>query len=882
MASGNTYRARPVIITGSEAHANHSSNLHEKYFSSVNEENTVSHMDARHRQGSLLKVTFGGASQQSEERPYTRNVKREETSQSAGQKTPKIHEPQPFARTNVTKHDEIWNKESDTSRETSDHLSPPMKYITLQTAEELWRNFDPVDVLDSASDRSDSSTDTMIMMTTEEEQKNKEKINYSLKKYEQKHVVESGFHIDTHLGENRDRTVAETNRPTQESQIRQPVKVFINQGTNIHGDLSPDDGYGTNSSSGTVSSPFSLGFPLSSTNASAETENSNHRTENRPKLPNGAIKPKGQTSVRDTWAVKRKARVNDTYDDTLQERLQQLAIIEEEEGSVMSENQRSIHRKDSMNQPSNRNKNFPSETDVNMRQTNGTNGSRLHPSESDRIKQRHHDLVRNRHQLPDSGYIRDQSPRSFDQSAKNKTRDQGWDRPNPQFGHDTGSLSPVVTNSQGIRMVSTNPMYPNRNVGQISVGQRSAFENVNGGVSGRNGRKVPLVEHVPVGQDDVSASGRPNAPVRGQPSPVTLGYSDVPRFGKSSVPAVGQPSTPTLEPSNISDVQGYLDLEENNGNRSPISPSLQAMRGELLEKWSDMDRNYRNYCGFDDSLDGMSLPDDIKVNYFKDKVLKNSYGNDNYFQPDSYTTAEPSNQAGSAVTTSKSGDKGGTQSTSKNKFFQLLPSKFRPASYRKTNAEIEKEQNTKTPRSISGSASDLKRRSLEPEYVNINDLDIPCSTLGRHVSVDNLHKRPVFASSRDICKMFQMSGQGQDLWSRPGSQRHSFHAMPASYRNVESDQNLQVEMRPRASSTSVTSSNKTQMMQSVDSRMAVIQQRTSKGQVHSVQGLQGGRGITIDPLAANQRAMYSERTTNSSGSVKTQTSPADSKLSTLV
>ncbi|KAL3861045.1 hypothetical protein ACJMK2_007136 [Sinanodonta woodiana] len=877
MASSNTYRARPVIITGSEARASRSSNLNGKYFSSVNDENTVSQIDARHRQGSLSKVTFGSASQESGEITRAGNVKREEMGQSAGQKAKKIQEPQPFSRTNVTKHDEIWNKESDAPRQTSDLLSPPMKYITPQTTEELWKNFDPMDVLDSASDRSDSSTDTMIMMTTEEEQKNKEKINHSLKKYEQKYVVPSGFHSDTHLGENRDRTVSETNRPTQESQIRQPVKVFINHGTNVHGDLSPDDGYGTNSSSGTVSSPFSLGFPTLSTNASADPENSNQGTANRTKLPNGAIKLKGQTSVRDTWAVKRKGRVNDIQDDTLQERLQQLAIIEEEEGSVTSENQGSIHRKQSVNQPSNRNRTFQSETDVNIRQTNGTNGSRSQPSESDRIKQRqnvHPDLVRNPQQLP--------SPRSFDQSAKNRKRDPGRERPNSQLGHDTGSLSLIDTNSPSMRMVNMNPVYPNRNVGQLGVGQRSAFQNVNGGVSGRdarNGRKVPVVGHVLVGQVDVSASGQPNSPVTSQPNPVALGYLDEPRFGQSIVPAMGQPSSPALELSDVSEIQGYLDSEENDGNRSPISPSLQAMRGDLLEKWSDMDRNYRNYCGFDDGLDGTSLPDDIKVNYFKDKVLKHSYGNDNYYQPDSYTTIEPSNQA---VTTSKSGDKGGTHTTSKNKLFQLLPNMFRPASYRKTNAEIEKEQNTKTPRSTTGSTFDLKRRSLEPEYVNINDLDIPSSTLGRHASVDNLHKRPVFASSRDICKLFQMSGHGQDLWSRPGSQRHSFHAMPASYRNVENGQNLQVEMRPRASSTSVTSSNKTQMMQSVENRMAVIQQRTSNGQVHNVQGLQGGRGPTVDSLAANQRAMYSERTTNTSGSVKAQISPADSKLSTLV
>ncbi|CAC5407116.1 unnamed protein product [Mytilus coruscus] len=90
-----------------------------------------------------------------------------------------IRDANPLTRTNVTQHDKIWVR--DEPKHGPGTLIPPLQDITPETTEELWNNYDPLDALDSASD---SSADTMIMMTTEEEQRNDEKIQKNQKSFE--------------------------------------------------------------------------------------------------------------------------------------------------------------------------------------------------------------------------------------------------------------------------------------------------------------------------------------------------------------------------------------------------------------------------------------------------------------------------------------------------------------------------------------------------------------------------------------------------------------------------------------------------------------------------------------------------------------------------
>lgn len=56
---------------------------------------------------------------------------------------------------------------------------------------------------------------------------------------------------------------------------------------------------------------------------------------------------------------------------------------------------------------------------------------------------------------------------------------------------------------------------------------------------------------------------------------------------------------------------------------------FEKFEGDLYDKMIDMDRNYRNYCGFDKDFDVKIV--DFKVFYFQDKVLKQNYGSDNYY-----------------------------------------------------------------------------------------------------------------------------------------------------------------------------------------------------------------------------------------------------------
>lgn len=134
----------------------------------------------------------------------------------------------------------------------------------------MWEKFDRLDVLDSASDHSDSSADTMIMMTTEEEEKNQSRITQSMQKFKTQKdpVFDRNMQIQFESTSNND-SVEESKKSTKSISQLSPKSEDT------------DDGYGTNSSQGTtVSSPLSSS--LTSLNVITDTDISN--VHGAPKL----------------------------------------------------------------------------------------------------------------------------------------------------------------------------------------------------------------------------------------------------------------------------------------------------------------------------------------------------------------------------------------------------------------------------------------------------------------------------------------------------------------------------------------------------------------------------------------------------------------------
>lgn len=235
--------------------------------------------------------------------------------------------PQPLTRTNVTKHDQIWTKE-EKEKPINGLLSPPLNHITVESTEEMLQKFDRLDVLDSASDHSDSSADTMIMMTTEEEEKNQTRITQSMQKYKTQKDQHSVFSNDMQI--------------QFENTVNTDSEEVNKKSTKIISQLSPksedtDDGYGTNSSQGTtVSSPLSSS--LTSLNVISDTDISN--VHGAPKLATATSPTQQDNSAilnpsKTTWAVRRRTKMAEAKENasSLQEQLRQLAIIEEEENT---------------------------------------------------------------------------------------------------------------------------------------------------------------------------------------------------------------------------------------------------------------------------------------------------------------------------------------------------------------------------------------------------------------------------------------------------------------------------------------------------------------------------------------------------------------------
>ena len=889
--------------------------------------------------------------------PETKSSSAETMASHQHQLTP---EPKPLTRTNVTKHDGIWQHVQDENQNgPNDILSPPLKYITPQTMEEKLRNFDPLDVLDSASDHSDSSADTMIMMTTEEEKKNTERIKHSLKEYKTvkfkddipntnkvklnmqnaKSVLKKykdtngrvpikGNHLlngdidvsDRH--EDFSNKVKPLHIKTDHMNGTENVSNKMNGHQSSPHDDSPDDGYGTNSSSGTISSPFSSSFNSTHT----DLENSGNGGVKGTILPNGAIKP---NSVRENWAVKRKQRMIEAQDNSVQEQLRSLTRIEEE--AALNSGNISQKRTD-------RNVNILQADD------NVFNDTRMAKHDKNRITS---SLREHRRKLPPEPISDRRGEQAFVNVSQNEIAHrnrqlyvrnsesdarkaqtlpsrlgsrQGGPLPNTSNEINVPPPIPPHQNGQSRRHFSTSAaerIYDRVYEPANSVHQQ-ANEQMN--YPGYNEERVRAEDtrfYSIASQDSVESAPLMLKTVADQQvkTPNGSGNIYVSAAGDEGCYSLNRswsnasflPITEVDESTLPQDPVTIGQVTKGPAPSSPQSP-LEQMSGDLLEKWSDMDRNYRNYYGFDEQTEKYARTDS-KINYFQEKKINNLYGHDNYYQPQGYnqTTADTSVRQQSAnqgrgkdsvpnSQNSKAPVSDGQKSQhsgSKNKLFQILPNMFKPSS-KKQNADKNAKNKGKVrnmPVTIEPTTPvDHKDVSLdyesEAEYVNMSDLPqysmaniIQEESLkkGKCVSMETLQKRPVFASSKDIQKLFSLHDQSFDSISAPGGQRHSFHAMPLSYRHLNRDPGNSEDMRPRAQSTSATMRSQTMRYPITDNRMSVLY---NKNQSLS-QRLQVTSASSVGNLSAHSNSssanMATSRTRLDSGS-----SGGDSKLSTLV
>ena len=482
--------------------------------------------------------------------------------------SPSTPEPQPLTRTNVTCHDQIWKSEEPEVNE-NDELSPPLGHITLESTQELLEKFDPLDVLDSASDHSESSADTMIMMTTEEEEQNKEKITQSMQNFRDY----SSNKTKTPFSEQVELEITH-NAPVTDFKSKRVTEETLNQ-------LSPksedtDDGYGTNSSQGTtVSSPLSSSLNSLETSDYENSPNGNCLKQRNTSVNNStsAINASSKT----TWAVRRRTKMAENREDcnSVQEKLRQLAIIEEEE---------------------------------------------------------------------------------------------------------------------------------HQNVPEIA----------------RSGRLVNRREN----------------PKR--------------------------ETTPTNGDNSVS----LQDQGEING---PVPSDLRKFEGDLFDKFTDMDRNYRNYYGFDEEFERK----DEKVQYFQQKKLKQSYGSDNYYNPKSYYQQPHRTESDFDPLLNL-----GQGSLPRNLTLGRDYSSHENSSYR-SNATSGISSLDERP----GHVSPGHMTNISYDQIPIQG-SLPCMpTKGQFASLDNINvngRRPLFASSADIHKLFQSRDNIHDQLQRPANCRHSFHAMPCT------------------------------------------------------------------------------------------------------
>ena len=974
MASGKIYHAHPVVITGEKDRPRPVIRQNHDVRSSIKSSSSNLAVPMQMRKPSTELEASSPPPRPPPPRPeraprhgiLTNSDHHSKNSPSGTSHTRQLHttpEPKPLTKTNVTKHDGIWQREprEEVRNGPSDILSPPLKDITPQTMEEKLRNFDPLDVLDSASDHSDSSANTMIMMTTEEEKKNTEKINHSLKefktvKFKEDIPTTNRLKVNMQNAKSVLKNYRDTNGRIPIKKV--PVRTLngdidingeheelaskvtllhiktdhmngtenISNKTNGHdgspNDDSPDDGYGTNSSSGTVSSPFSSSFNSALTDLD-HSGNSNSGVKGTV-LPNGAIKP---NSVRENWAVKRKQRMIEAQDNSVQEQLRHLTRIEEE-GSASSRNlshNRLMNKNVNILQPDDdiesetrtgKNK-FKSKGAVpaGVRGERGKSSAALKTdrnSEPPFVNVSQNEIAHRNRQL----YVRN----SENDKSRARTLPGRLSSREPVFSMEPGNeinVPPPVPahekapsrrhySASAVEQIYDQVYEPANSIHRQTNGQMNHPGYNDDCVRAEDARffsiasqdsveSAPLMLRTVADQQVRTPNGSGNIYVS------STGNEGCYSLNRSYSNASFQPITEVDESTLATDTVHAAPV--------PVSPQspLEQMRGDLLEKWSDMDRNYRNYDGFEDQFDKYTRTDS-KVNYFQEKKLNNLYGHDNYYQPQSYNQTgaassvrqESTNQGrgkDSVPTsqTSKGSESDGQKSHhsgTKNKFFQILPNMFKPTS-KKHNTDKNAKAKGKSrnmpvkvePTSPVDHRDIMADFDSEAEYVNMSDLpQYSMANLiyeeslkkGKCVSAETLQKRPVFASSKDIQKLFSLHDQSFDSISGPGAQRHSFHAMPLSYRHVNREPDGSEDMRPRAQSTSATMRSQT-VRHTVDSRMAVLynknatlSQRTQVNSANSVGNL------SAHSNSSNVMAPTS-RTRLDSGS-----SGGDSKLSTLV
>ncbi|XP_046571497.1 uncharacterized protein LOC124279704 [Haliotis rubra] len=270
-------------------------------------------------------------------------------------------EPQPLTRLNVTKHDRIWDKESPKGFFGFDNsnalFSPPLKHITPETTQELWEKFDPLDLLvDSASEKSiksESSSDTMIMMTTEEENRNKERIKNSFMEYEQQKSGKNPHMKQTTHNYPTDGFIDQHCDYTNNNGHKNPDEDFLN-----------DEGYGTDSRTNTTAS---LSSPLSSSLSSLLTSESSSSQGSMQKNLNvnarsQQIPSNGRIVVgtRQNIIAKKKSQPVEKQDNSLMEKLRALTTIQEEEstGGPESTNQQVPYSSDPRKVPDHRSNDY--------------------------------------------------------------------------------------------------------------------------------------------------------------------------------------------------------------------------------------------------------------------------------------------------------------------------------------------------------------------------------------------------------------------------------------------------------------------------------------------------------------------------------------------
>lgn len=866
---------------------------------------------------------------------------------------PQTSEQKPLILSNDGNHDVFWRRDdSNISIGTGAKLRGGLPLMTNQTLAETLHNYDTADINDCISDHSDSSVDTIIMMTTDEERKNQEKINRGQYKYtsvktksdrnytnKSKATIQNEANSYAHISDSNSlntswvqvpngtteeplyskvvplhiRTENKTTGHSLSSSENTTIKTNNNQGSPND---SPDDGYGTNSSTGTASSPFSSSF------VSSDLEHSCNGHSKRIILRNGAIKP---TSVRESWAVKRKQRMTEAQDNTVQEQLRELTIIEEE-GNVNRINSHDINvhsagiadRGNASKlgiKMADRSRSCRTVDDIvlsNVDLSTANSGSRGNLNyQVPFINVSSNDLQR----IDTHLYV-------MESARKTNIVNQNVNDRMPQASQRvdcSGVVQSSVTNEiNGIQQLPHQNTY-NGFVHSLQQTGKRIERNTRTGGSLRSERSLRVATNLRPEGTEIASSGNINEisvqnnascgrflPQSGNELLRTSNGS-----GKIYISPSGDEGLYSLNQSSrrtsISSFQPISELTENRRSvlgthKAPAAP-LETLSGDMLKKWCDMDINYRNYYGFDEQGEKYSRTNS-KVNYFQEKNINNAYGHDNYYRPQTYAVdTQTGRQTPIQGITSDSTDmhipnhektlsnhdnsirpkNHEKVSGAKNRLFKILPSMFKSSNKNQNPDTKDKKEITSIKKAapVTIEVPQEVKCDLEPEaeYVNLGDL--PQYSLanieyeeklkkGQFVSLEHLPGRPVFASSRDIKELFSNHDKSFDSLNNLGGQRHSFHAMPLSYRHNVSTSSVSSKMRPRAGSTSASGMRGPEYRNSVDNRMAMISCKNASVMNQSREDLAGST-----PSGTMVQATFRMR-------LDSDSSCGDSKLSTLV